>query len=31
VIERDFAGIDEAIKRKIVFDNAVRVYGMKLD
>jgi predicted TIM-barrel fold metal-dependent hydrolase len=31
VIERDFAGVSEAVKRKIVCDNAVKLYGIKVD
>jgi len=30
VIERDFASIPEAVKRKIVCDNAARLYGVEL-
>ena len=30
VIERDFAGVPDSVTRKIVFDNAVRVYRMEL-
>ena len=31
VIEDNFAGVPEAITRKIVFDNANRLYGMGLE
>jgi len=30
VVERNFAGIPQAVKRKVVFDNAVQLYGMNL-
>jgi uncharacterized protein len=30
VVERNFAGIPEAVKRKVVFDNAVKLYGMNI-
>jgi hypothetical protein len=28
VVERDFAGVPEDIKRKIVFDNAAHLYNI---
>lgn len=31
VIERDFEGVPEEVKRKIVFDNAVNLYNMDLN
>jgi predicted TIM-barrel fold metal-dependent hydrolase len=30
VVERNFTGIAEAIKRKVVFDNTVKLYGMDI-
>jgi predicted TIM-barrel fold metal-dependent hydrolase len=30
VVERDFAGVPEEVTRKIVFDNAVRLYGINV-
>jgi len=29
-IERNFAGVPDAVRRKIIYDNAVRLYGMEL-
>jgi hypothetical protein len=29
-VERNFAGIAEEVKRKVVFDNAVKLYAMNV-
>ena len=31
VIEKDFQGVPDPVKRKIVFDNAMKLYGMELN
>jgi predicted TIM-barrel fold metal-dependent hydrolase len=31
VIEKDFAGVAEDVKRKIVCDNAARLYGIEIN
>jgi predicted TIM-barrel fold metal-dependent hydrolase len=28
VVERDFAGVPEDVRQKIVFDNAAKLYGI---
>jgi predicted TIM-barrel fold metal-dependent hydrolase len=30
-IERNFSGVPDAVRKNIVHDNAVRLYGMELD
>jgi predicted TIM-barrel fold metal-dependent hydrolase len=31
VVRKNFAGIPEQVTRKVVFDNAVKLYGMHID